>query len=365
MGAEQSSLDTFEPAKDGAEAAPLPEAERLDDVDNHGWTMAMHCAEANNPALLRRLLTAGADSTAVSARAWGMFEGGATALQIAELLQSRLGVDRAEIIEMLHADAETDRAAARQAAREAAAARAEAEGEQDAEQRRLAEAEARRKVASARERQAAAELRLANVQAAAEEEERRTSALAGSGDAASSERARIVAAAEAAERRAMAEEERVMQAEQRAASARRVEEATPPLSAGTQPSSADIAEMINNQMMLALDQAAVGLLGGGADAKRTVSAARNAAETEAGQYLSESLSRILQDSVKLGNLSEFFAEADVNGDGSLTVEEFEDALRQDSVGITLNATELGQVMLFADKDKSGSIDISEFLNAFQ
>jgi hypothetical protein len=221
MGAEQSSLDTFEPAQrdGGPEAAPLPAAEQLDDADNNGWTMAMHCAEANNPTLLRRLLTAGADSTAESTQKWGVFEGGSTALQIAELLQSRLGIDRAEVIEMLLADAETDRAAARKAAREAGAARAAAEGEQDAEQRRLAEAEARRKVASARERKAAAELRLANAQAAAEAEERRMDALAGTGDDASNERLRIMAAAEAAERRAMAEEERVMQAEQRAASA--------------------------------------------------------------------------------------------------------------------------------------------------
>ena len=57
--------------------------------------------------------------------------------------------------------------------------------------------------------------------------------------------------------------------------------------------------------------------------------------------------------------------ADVNNDGVLSTEEFQAALRHESIGIKLSATEMAQVMLFADRDKSGSIDIEEFLLSFR
>lgn len=121
--------------------------------------------------------------------------------------------------------------------------------------------------------------------------------------------------------------------------------------------------MIQNQMVLALDQAAVDLLGGDEAALRTVSAVRQEAETEAGQRLGERLSSMF--TAKLGEISSFFRLADVNKDGVLTADEFQAALRHESVGIKLSATEMNQVMLFADKDKSGSIDIEEFLLSFR
>ena len=371
MGAEQSTLDTFEPsrkasAEEAAGDAALPPSGEIDRTDNNGWTMAMHAAESNNAALLRRLLQAGCDSTVESARTWGMFEAGSAALQIAELLQSRLGVDRAEVIEMLRADLDTAAAQARLRERQAQAQKDAATDEQDSERRRLAEAEARRKVAAARERKAAAELRLSNAQEAAEAEERRLRALASADSDADSERGRLIAATEAAQRKALAEQERVQQAEQRAAYAR--SSAPPPIAqsdavaGGGNPSAADIAEMINNQMVMALDQAAIGLLGGGEAAVKTVSAARQEAETEAGKRLGASLSGVFAS--KLGEIGAFFRLADVNGDGVLSVEEFQEALQDERVGIRLSATEMGQVMLFADKDQSGTIDIEEFLSAF-
>ena len=100
----------------------------------------------------------------------------------------------------------------------------------------------------------------------------------------------LVAATEAARRKAMAEEHRVHQAEQRAADAR-TSSTSARRRAGTEesdgdsvnPSEADIARMISNQMVEALDQAAVGLLGGDDTAVKTVSAARQEAETVAGK----------------------------------------------------------------------------------
>lgn len=378
MGAEQSTLDTFEPARKAAapkggkeEIASIPPAGELDHADNNGWTMCMHAAEGNHAVLLRRLLKAGCDSTMESTRTWGMFESGSTALQIAELVQSRLGIDRAEVIEMLRDDANSPAVQARLRERHAKAGGDTAAGALDDEARRLAEAQARKKVAAARERKAAAELRLATAQEAAAAEERRLRELESAGSEVDTAQSRLMAATEAAHRKALAEERRVQQAEQRAAAARTSSRAASGRAsahgaleaAAGSPSAADIAEMIQNQMVLALDQAAVDLLGGDEAALRTVSAARQEAETEAGQRLGERLSSMF--TAKLGEISSFFRLADVNKDGVLTADEFQAALRHESVGIKLSATEMNQVMLFADKDKSGSIDIEEFLLSFR
>jgi hypothetical protein len=371
MGAEQSALDTFEPVRKVAagkggqeELAPIPPSGELDQTDNNGWTMCMHAAEGNNAALLRRLLQAGCDSTLQSTRTWGMFESGSSALQIAELLQSRLGIDRAEVIEMLRDDANSPAVQARLAKASGAAAA----GEQDDEARRLAEAQARQKVAAARERKAAAELRLAAAQEAAEAEDQRLRELASAGSDVDTEQSRLIAATEAAERKALAEEHRVQQAEQRAADARTRSTSARGRGGATEAPDAgaenvDIAEMIQNQMVMALDQAAIGLLGGDEAAVKTVSVARQEAETEAGRRLGERLSSMFI--ARLGEISSFFRLADVNNDGVLSTEEFQAALRHESIGIKLSATEMAQVMLFADRDKSGSIDIEEFLLSFR
>eukprot|EP01043_Picozoa_sp_COSAG02_P011885 COSAG02_NODE_445_length_22163_cov_55.680611_12_plen_372_part_00 len=371
MGAEQSALDTFEPVRKVAageagqeELAPIPPAGEVDQTDNNGWTMCMHAAEGNNAVLLRRLLRAGCDSTLRSTRTWGMFESGSSALNIAELLQSRLGIDRAEVIEMLRDDLNSPAVQARlQKVSGAAAA-----GAQDDEARRLAEAQARQKVAAARERKAAAELRLAAAQEASEAEERRLREIASAGSDVDAEKSRLIAATDAAQRKALAEEHRAQQAEQRAADARTSSTSARGRGSATEVSNAgaedvDIAEMIQNQMVMALDQAAIGLLGGDEAAVKTVSAARQEAETEAGKRLGERLSSMFI--ARLGEIRSFFRLADVNNDGVLSAEEFQAALRHESIAIKLSATEMAQVMLFADKDKSGSIDIEEFLLSFR
>ena len=64
------------------------------------------------------------------------------------------------------------------------------------------------------------------------------------------------------------------------------------------------------------------------------------------------------------DLRSFFDVADKNGDGVLSAEEVKAALQQ-HVGISLNGTELAQIILWADKDRSGAIDVNEFLRSFQ
>ena len=361
MGAEQSSLDTYTPSvpperrrgqpeegEPGSSAAgpqePLPPTSALDDVDNNGWTMCMHAAESNNADLLRRLLKAGCDTGAASTRTWGMFDAGSTALDIAELLQSRLGIDRSEVIDLLQVDADTADAQAQRRAQ----LEAEAREQEDAEARRLAAEEAQRKIAAAREKQGAAERRLREAEERAAAERSRLSELGQS--PAELERERLLAATAAAQSRAADEERRVAKAQQRAEGARQSGEAI------------DIAEMISNQMVAALDQAAVGLLGGTPQAVRTVSAAREEAETDAGKHLSERITSVLR--AKHGDLRSFFDVADKNGDGVLSAEEVKAALQQ-HVGISLNGTELSQIILWADKDRSGAIDVNEFLRSFQ
>lgn len=190
MGAEQSALDTFEPSRGaahpnchgacpvcnvpaaagedkGEQSVTLPPIDQLDQTDNNGWTMCMHAAEGNKKELVRRLLKAGCDSTVRTTRTWGMFESGKTALQIAELTQSRLGIDRAEVIEMLREDENARLEAEAQAEKDAAA------GDLDAAARRLAEEEAQKRVEAAQTRKAEAEQRakLANEQLSALEQQ--------------------------------------------------------------------------------------------------------------------------------------------------------------------------------------------------
>ena len=95
-----------------------------------------------------------------------------------------------------------------------------AAGEQDDEARRLAEENARQKVAAARERKAAAEWRLATAQEAAAAEERRLRDLEQASSDVDTAHSRLMAATEAAHLKVLAEERHVKQAEQRAAAAR-------------------------------------------------------------------------------------------------------------------------------------------------
>lgn len=58
-------------------------------------------------------------------------------------------------------------------------------------------------------------------------------------------------------------------------------------------------------------------------------------------------------------LKKIFTTMDVNGDGTLTLEELSEGYRT-HLGNVMNAHEMGELFAKADKDKSGTIDWNEF-----
>eukprot|EP01050_Picozoa_sp_SAG11_P021122 SAG11_NODE_3697_length_2274_cov_1.792644_2_plen_215_part_00 len=72
-----------------------------DAVDNYGWTCLMHATEANKIDHVAALLRAGSSKTVRSTDEYGIFPPGSTAADIARQMQTKLGVDREDVLRQL------------------------------------------------------------------------------------------------------------------------------------------------------------------------------------------------------------------------------------------------------------------------
>lgn len=340
-------------------------------------------------AQVKALLGAGADVRATSTAEWGMFPAQVTAVQIAEKMQSALGLDRKEIITLLaenlkateaevaarkkrEAEEEAERVAATEkAAAEARHAKLKADAEADA-QRRLALAELKINEAAEREKlakealpppsspvkqtspdpAAVAALALSQQERAAKELEDEIKRL---------ERDRQLYELRAEE----AKEKLAAQAAQAAAAADAVEAEE----AKRRKEAADaLARKKREREQAAADAA---------QRRKAAAERRKAAEELRKQKTAESPTNLQELSTKLHeglarkslSLGEFFTEADVDGSGQLDKIELGKALR-DALGMELTKSEIDQIVQYADQPSAGDgrrnglIDYREFLSAF-
>ena len=80
----------------------LVETTTVDLLDDWGWSPLMHAAEQNHKQMhVKKLLAAGADATIRSAKKYGMYPAGSTALDIAKQVQASVGFDRLAVIALL------------------------------------------------------------------------------------------------------------------------------------------------------------------------------------------------------------------------------------------------------------------------